>query len=327
MANNCLVTKLKSAVQNDSLVKLGELPITITGNSDSFRFFNIKPSKALDLYLTGGAYFTDRNGSGNDGTEKTIQPSSSDESFTFQFGVHGNGVLHIKDKYSLIVLRTGSGDIGFDLDLLGYSYELKEISTINSGTVIGSVGSMNVLSSLKTLSLQSSNITGTFADIKDLALENFGSSTIEGSMADMTGSKSTLKAISIKNFNLMADSTFDFTALKEIIARTINGDLSLLSPNLGYILASGSVSSVSWSTGRTSPKTRFDMLSSGTGVGFNFGEQVDNVLNDFASCVNPDYTGLTKKIIIRGTRTSASDAAVTILKADGWTINLNGSNL
>lgn len=54
MANNCLVTKLKGSVNNNSLLKLGELPIKVIENG----FFFVNPNNAVEVRSDGVAAFT-----------------------------------------------------------------------------------------------------------------------------------------------------------------------------------------------------------------------------------------------------------------------------
>ncbi len=54
MANDCLVTKLKSSVANGALPKIGELPIKVLENG----FFFVNPNNAVEVRSDGVATFT-----------------------------------------------------------------------------------------------------------------------------------------------------------------------------------------------------------------------------------------------------------------------------
>ena len=57
--------------------------------------------------------------------------------------------------------------------------------------------------------------------------------------------------------------------------------------------------------------------------GANLGDDVDNCLIDEASLDFPEVDASNKVIYLRGTRTSASDAAVATLKGKGISVYIN----
>ena len=55
----------------------------------------------------------------------------------------------------------------------------------------------------------------------------------------------------------------------------------------------------------------------------DFGTDIDKMLNDESACVaNTQSQGWYKKINCKGTRTSASDAAITTLQQKGYTVSI-----
>ena len=70
---NCLVTKLKGAVQNSDLLKLGEFDIVL-GNYGALTWCTIYPLERVEI--TGNGYFTDSTGTQNLGKVLTNVTSS-----------------------------------------------------------------------------------------------------------------------------------------------------------------------------------------------------------------------------------------------------------
>lgn len=101
----------------------------------------------------------------------------------------------------------------------------------------------------------------------------------------------------------------------------LQGDLSLLPASLQFLTNGNNESRCFWSNSRPSSSNIFTIEGN---LPVN---NIDGMLNDFSNCVVPSdrpsysyyYT-----ISLVGTRTSASDAAVSSLKNKGYTIRVNG---
>lgn len=94
------------------------------------------------------------------------------------------------------------------------------------------------------------------------------------------------------------------------------GDLSKLKGSVDRINCSGNFT---WTSNGRSTTLPYIVLDGSVGLG----DDVDNYLINSAACL--DTTSREKTISIRGNRTSASDAAVNILKSRGATIKINGT--
>lgn len=99
----------------------------------------------------------------------------------------------------------------------------------------------------------------------------------------------------------------------------ISGDISLLPASLRLLTNTNGISNCYWNNSRPSSSNIFGISGK---VKVN---NIDNMLNDFNNCVVPSNLPQTyANISISGTRTSASDAAVSGLKNKGYKIELNG---
>ena len=103
----------------------------------------------------------------------------------------------------------------------------------------------------------------------------------------------------------------------------IQGDLSLLPASLITLNNNSLQSHCSWDNSRPTSSNIFAIN------GNLVVDNIDGMLNDFSNCVVPDKPSYPyySTIDVSGTRTSASDAAVSSLKSKGYTIRVNGVNI
>jgi hypothetical protein len=143
-------------------------------------------------------------------------------------------------------------------------------------------------------------------------------------MAEGTAAKSSMVTF-VGDIGGPVSALSDFTALATIISYTfgyLSGDASLL-PASCVLLQQGSPDGytvMSWNGTKTGSPLTVKKV--------NFGESLDNYLvntADFASSASTLPTN--KAIDVQGTRTSASDSAVSTLKNLGYTVKINGTLL
>ena len=105
-------------------------------------------------------------------------------------------------------------------------------------------------------------------------------------------------------------------ALQNLWAGTLSGDLARISNKLLF-LSCNKYSSFTWSS-RESSSTIFGIEGSPTVT------NIDKMLQDLTNCQIPSdaTSGWMKSISIKGTRTSASDAAVQTLQSKGYTVSI-----
>lgn len=167
----CLVTKLKGTVNDNSLLKIGEFRIKADKYNepwDSFsQSFKITCSETTTISIIGNGYFTDTSGTENKGT--TL---STDTGEYFYIKSLDTCYLSISDKYKLTTLIQAyfnannryTKNFYINLDDLKYSYELESLS-LSRLNVYGSIDS---LKDTKIKSLYLSNCTEVEGNISNL---------------------------------------------------------------------------------------------------------------------------------------------------------------
>lgn len=126
MSTNCLVTKLKSSVENANLLKLGELVIVL-GKRDAVTIWEIYPAEKIEL--TGSGHFTDSTGTQNLGKALSNVTSS-----TYTIGCSEGDKLKVISKYEITYfgVQDGVNYIFKSGEFLDADY-LSKVTTFNVG--------------------------------------------------------------------------------------------------------------------------------------------------------------------------------------------------
>ena len=289
-------TKYPSAVNNDNLLRIGEMRIHISGDNKEkplYMTFN----KNTELEIIGDGYFTDSTYTQNLG-KKTSYPADSGN---YLYLSNGNYDVAILNKYAITYLSKGQNvTASLDIDSFKYSTNITFIS-IGGPLTTGDLSSLSGLSKLSTLDINGTSVTGDLSSLSGLSeLTNIDlSSKITG---DVSSLSSLTKLTRLTQFNV--DTGYG-----------IHGDFSYLGPKVQYV-ASWSLLSGSWTAGR---RTSGNIISFNN---VNFGADVDNVLIDLAKCDKVENAA-SYSITLKGTKTSASDEAVATLQGKGYTVVVN----
>lgn len=187
---NCLVTKLKGNVNNNSLMKVGELHISVKANETAPNQYASEltlrnETEAFTVRATNGAYFTE---SFNTGTHLTSIDIPKMKTKSIYVG-NSDGDIFIEGKYSLMFLGNAvvhNVDIMFmDTEQLKYA---EKIAQINFGTK-GLTGDLGDLLDKPLLNLLAgSEVTGksigfTSTNIRILTIA--GNHNVEGNLAEL----------------------------------------------------------------------------------------------------------------------------------------------
>ena len=268
MGNKCLVTSLNGVINDNSLLKVGELRIKVTKLAEpkaSNRKFQIQSNKTIVVSIVGNGYFTDSNLSTNKGTELTINPGYKQE---YYFS-NGDYEISIPDKYSLEILDFYNTKVKFDVNSLmavKKLYSLNLYETDSEGDIKVLEGSTN----MQYFYVGKTNITGDFAVLQNC------SNLVEMQLTDSL----------------------------------VYGDLAML-PN-SLLKVYGSDKTLNWTV-----SARTKAFASLIGVKCN---NIDQMLKDLATMEIPSSKD--KVYSLYGTRTSASDNAVSTLQSKGYTISI-----
>ena len=382
--NNCLVTTLKAAVNDNSLLRMGEMRIKISSIESPNEFsqsIKLRFMKNVDLEIIGEGYFTDATLSVNNGKKMTCNAGDNIIHFS-----NGNYEIAVLDKYAINGLLASKQDGEFypnkvvALEALKYSDSLTYIITgdnnltgntsalsrltsltqlkIANNNLTGNISALSELTSLTVLHIDGNNLTGDISALSRLtSLTRFvgNNNNLSGDISALSGLTSLTLIDVTNNANIKGDMTSlreltslrglylgienEYTAgtkiicsniasletliaLQELYIKGINiqGDISLLSAKLLRLINDKGNSNCSWGNSRPSSSNVFAIY----GININ---NIDGMLNDFNNCVVPSKPSSDisySTINVLGTRTSASDAAVSSLKSKGYIIKVNG---
>lgn len=339
----CLVTKLQGIVNNSNLLKIGEMPIHVKSsastNAEEYKL-SITTRKDTTIKIVGDGYFTDASQSTNKGKEQKILANTS----TDLYFSNGDYEAFISDKYNIVYFSLAevskNNHISVNLDYFKFSPDLNTL-ILNNSESFGNIESLNNkskltnllllntnvrgnangldTSSLSILILQSDNIEYDISNLKNttkLTRVGFLNKTIQSGNISSLANNTGMKNIGNLGKGLSGDisvlSNFKLLSQKEIrnYSNNITGDIGKIPDNISYFL-SEVYKKYTYSKGN-----RTTILSVSK-VGLS---NIDTFLNDMSSLSASDT--IYKTIYLFGTRTSASDAAVTTLQQKGYTISI-----
>ena len=339
----CLITKLNGIVNDDSLAKLDEVcAITLKNNNGKVSSYYI--GNSTSMRLVGNAYFTDSNGSVNNG--QTLNGNGM-----IYVMASGDAVLFISNKYDLTEISFSKYNTEvLNLDNLAYCTKIQKLtSTVNTE------GSVSVLKNMKDLNWIDFNFAGKVAGDLGNAIEGKALQILDImqmpyitlDISKLSASKATLERIRADStqgvsgdisvfagFNKMnylhvvgtrvqgnIESLKNMASLMEVKCGGCNlsGDIATLPSSCYFLSAYPQDTQFSWGTRDTSK----DIIGLS---GVNLGDSVDNMLINQANCQKPSRNLGTMAVIqVIGTRTSASDSAVSTLQQKGYTVSVTNS--
>lgn len=287
----CLITKLSGSVNNSSLLKIGEIRVfKKTGSKVSPYSYIMFREKSSVESLGSGIYKSDSF------TEKYGQKCTLNGNEAVSIYIKPGEGISIPDKYKLE--RLDFIQCKADIDQFLYS-NIKKIN-LYASDVEGNLGNL-----VKEGNLIDINVSGAAKLSCDLSLFKGKESQYTTIVLDKIGS--TNGDISIFN---------NFSKLSTLgVSKGATGDVSLLNNSvLTFISSSDSI--FTWSTERTGTKI---MAISGSP---NFGSDVDKVLLNLSKLDANTSSNASKEISVKGTRTSASNAAITTLQQKGYSVSV-----
>lgn len=289
--SKCLITKLSGSVNNSSLLKIGEIrAFKKTGsNIISYSFITFRQSASFES-LGSGLYRTDSF------TEKYGQKYQLNANEALSFYIKPGEGISIPDKYELD--RLDFAQCKADIDQFLYS-KIKKLHLYDSDL------DGNLENLIREGYLTEIDIQGATKLSCDLSLfngkENQYTSIVLNDIGRTDGN--------ISVFN-------NFSKLSTLgVSKGATGDVSLLSNSVLTFISSSDLN-FTWSTERTGTKI---MAISGSP---NFGLDLDKVLINLSKLDANTSGGASKEISVKGTRTSASDAAITTLQQKGYNVSV-----
>lgn len=325
--NKCLITKLAGSVDNNSLLKIGEFRIKVSkidNPSEKTQGFNLIFKEKVTATILGDGYFTDKTLSENNGKTMEITAQTNKDIFVS----NGDYEISFDSKYPLRTLKFKADSVigVYKSDLKNRSLNLYDLNFCNiineldifSPNVYGNLSSFTNMSNLSFVNIQSDNVYGDYSSLE--GLKKLSASTLIGnSMKGNTSSISKLDSLVDGTFKNLEGDISKLSSLKNLKTlwlptSKVNGDLATLPAPFYFISTEGDVS-FTWGT---RPSTSSIIAITGSPRIDN----VDKMLQDQAQCASTAPSGKVqyKTISVKGTRTSASDAAVAALQSKGYTV-------
>ena len=167
MSTNCLVTNLKSVVNNDNLKVLGQIKLLTeptSGQSDPVVY--IVATKNVIVKTTDSLRL-------NNCTEVTLVPNEINT-----LRISGNGYLIICDKYAISAIDYSRSNMNTPIDELKYMTALTSISCLYA--VQGNIEDLlNYNPSITTIKFAGTGISGNFENIAKSKLEQLSTIRLE----------------------------------------------------------------------------------------------------------------------------------------------------
>lgn len=294
---NCLVLKLKEAVDNDSLRRVGEMRIKTdtvdnpTSDTQKFRIRNIDNAPLKLEIVNNTGYFTDSTLSQNLGTSLTVT--------NLDFYVSPGSEIAITNKYNLMEVngfRT-SHVANQTINLSEFDYSSVSSIQIMGPGVTGNISDLSKLG-LTILSLVNTSVEGS---IEDLPLDTLTSIRITGKNHHISGDIGVLQNSLVKSVTLLGSNY------------TVSGDLSKLPASTEFVNVEPLLGNYTWESTRPASSNMFSLYGyfPAAGLGVNFGDTLDAYLSNIANCAHPNSDIV---INVQGTATENTPSLISALK-------------
>ena len=232
----CLVTKLNGSVNNNELLRIGEMRVkveSVESPTKDTQGFGVAFTEPTTVEIVGDGYFTDRTLTENKG--KSMVVSSLQGVIVSQATT-----VAIRNKYKLsnlfVFIPSGTpygANKVFNLEDLKYSKDLTDINLV-SAQVNDDLSELKSLTKLKTLNLRGTKVTGDITSLKGLtaltALDLY-TTKVTGDITSLKGLTAlTVLGIGSTKISGNIDSLKGLTALTELHLNNtlVSGDISSL---------------------------------------------------------------------------------------------------
>lgn len=307
----CLVTKLSGIVNNDSLLRVGEIRFSISAVSNptsESQKLSISYATDSSLEIIGNGYFTDSTLSKNLGKSRNVNTGSNTV-----YVSNGNFSLIAKNKYKIESITIGTA-YSFDIEDVKWSsmYNI----TANYTNTEGDISSLASITRFQTIDLSYTKVAGDIASLSKLTnskVLSFICDRVRGNLSSLQG-LTKLQLLRLKNVSGDVSSLVQNKELTDIrlYSCNITGDIATLSPKLHFMDFEGSITSLSFGSRDTA--SYIIALD-----GYPHFDNIDSMLINQAKCT---ATSGSKLISASGKKTSASDAAVQTLQQKGYTVSI-----
>ena len=346
----CLITKLNGSVDNNELLRIGEMRIkveSVESPTKDTQGFGVAFTEPTTVEIVGDGYFTDNTLTENKGKSMVVTGNQGiivSQATTVAIRnkyklatiavfipsgtpYGGNKVLNIDDlKYALSLSSLNLSSMKVSGDIAS----LKNLTSLNNlhvrfTQVSGDIASLKNLTALTTLDIFDTNIRGDIASLKNLTALinlNISSSKVSGDIASLKN-LTALTSLDISNTQVRGDIANIYFAIKGTTkelnlayCNNLYGDLASLPNNILFLNCSYSNCKYTWTKG----SSRTNILACTSLRCTNIDDMLNDMANMTASFVSQN--AYHKAISLIGNRTSASDAAVQTLQSKGYTVSI-----
>lgn len=303
--SNCLITKLKGIVNNPSLPKIDELVIQVNKNTPLYI------DSSISCRVVNG-YFSNEAFSANLGT-------SMDSNNGTIFVTRGS-TLFLSPKNKIGKLWGGGNS--------SVTINVEDLAYINNNAVVKwmtgcVVGNIDVLKDKPFYAFDAKNNPGLYGNLSSILNPNIviiglARTAVKGNVYDFINCKSLEGNVAmpakisgdLSIFNSEFPKVTMLTSENSSPDYILTGDMSKLNSKIEFLSFSGHTTNFTWKGTKGGKIIACDNC--------NFGNDLDAFLNNMAKL----EVGTYKTINVIGTRTSASDAAVTTLQSKGYTVSI-----
>lgn len=348
----CLITKLQGVVSNNNLKVLGAATVAhlkrVDNPSEYTQSFNIGMSKGSVAKIIGDGYFTDRNLTQNKGKELILNATENSV-----YVSNTDCDVIVLDKYSINQLKSYAAELpypssnmpGKTIDIDDLKYSSIQVYDGNNCNSIGSIDNLRN-SNLLNLNIEGKGVFGNITSLSEntsFREVNIHCNNVNGNISFLSkntsctsiniyGTPLTGDVVNLKDLNKLVYCELYANAQSPIFGNieafkncadlqtlvitesALSGDLAILPAKLKSLaLNSNTISSFTWSN-RPSTSTIFT-IDGNIAV-----DNIDKMLQDLAQCQAVETSN--KVINVKGTRTSASNSALSTLQSKGYTVSI-----
>ena len=298
---DCLITKLKGTVNDGSLPKLGSMLFKLkTTTTNLVKIEAI--GKDVSFSSADGSNVFSTNLSGEN---KTNVVNVGESNTIFYVDASKGITISIDNKYNLekldVYRSVDHNELTVDLNFedLKYCKKLNWLALI-SMNLTGDISALQNLTALTNIGLYNTQVTGDISALQNLT----ALTTIYLYSTNVTGSLDSLANLPSGLVFDMGNETLTGDYFKFLNEHT-NSDV-VCSGNFNY-------TTKSWS-GKSYKRIGGDDFTC---------DNLDNFLNDFqVVSVSSTNSSVSPSIKMKGTRTPASDAAISALQSKGFTVSI-----
>lgn len=326
---NCLVTKLKGSVNDASILRLGELRVhfdKVSAPTVATQGINVTFDKECSLEVLGSdeAHFTGVTLAENNGKKISAQVGTKDiivsnndcdvailnkyaitsfQTTNYNYTTSaGSKAVNINDfKYSkrLTKLDVGRMQASGDMEILKDLTNLTIFNAYGCTNITGDISNLKNLTSLTSIILNSVSVTGDIANLSGMT----GLASLDIANTKVTGNIEVLK-------NMTSLASLNIEGLSDL-----SGNLGVIPDGVKRIQCYNCTSKFTWTSTNKKKCFACDGL---------YCDNIDQMLNDMAN-MEAQFESENiwdKTIRLYGTRTSASDVAISTLSRKGYTVTV-----